>query len=230
MSGSVFEVGGTHGGHYGHPNSVKFDLSNALAVRRNLGSIANFLPDIQKRALYAMARGLPTKVKKDIVGEYNIGVNRVRKDLKATVLPGISGVRLTGYFRGIGLVQFAARPSTRGVTSQIFRNRPRSLDEGAFIVDLIRGAGNELGNRHVVERYGPKVLMTRGRNIGLRKQKLKTLYGPTVAQMLRKGDRPERVADYAVGMVRDEVDRQLRYFIKDLSALPLDTSLGETDA
>jgi hypothetical protein len=54
--------------------------------------------------------------------------------------------------------------------------------------------------------------MTKGRYEGKRRQPLVTHYGATVAQMLAKGRRPERLADFAAGVLGDEIDRLLTSF------------------
>ena len=88
------------------------------------------------------------------------------------------------------------------MSSQILRGK-RSLDEGAFMAPLLGGGVQ------AVERGGEKRVMTRGRYQGKKRQPLYVLYGATAAQMLRKGRRPDRLMDYARGLLRGEVDRQL---------------------
>jgi hypothetical protein len=60
-----------------------------------------------------------------------------------------------------------------------------------------------------VRREGEPRLMTKGRYAGKKRQPLVVEYGPSVAQMLRKGRRPERLVDFARGLLANEVDRQL---------------------
>lgn len=225
MSDSTLTIGRTHGGNYGKKLGVEFDLRDALAVKRNLGAVAKFLPDIQARAIRAMARGITTFAKRDIVKEYNIGANRVGKDLRASVLTGLRGVRLTGYFRGIGLIQFGATAYMAGkpgggVKYRIFRGGVVNQAPGEFIATLLRGK-TDTGNVHVAYRTGEFALMENGRYAGKIREKIAVEYGPTVAQMLRKGDRPERIADAAVGLVQKEIQRQLAYFERSLTA-PVD--------
>lgn len=182
-------------------NVVSLDMQGELAARRELGAIAGRLPQVQERAIGTLRRRLPVEARRDIQAQYNIRASRVRKDLSVRSLP--DGLKLVGHFRGIGLRNFGARQTRRGVTSAIFRGSPRSLDEGAFMAPLLGGGV------HAVQRFGAKRPMTKGRYLGQQRQPLAVLYGPTLAQMLRKGRRPERLADYARNVLRTEVDRLL---------------------
>lgn len=179
------------------------ELQGALAARRNLGVLADRLPWIQKRAIQTLRRRLPVFARRDIQREYNLRAGRVREDLTAAV--STTGLRLIGYWRGVGLRQFGARPTGKGVTAAIFRGR-RKLVAGAFIATLLGG------NEQVVTREGEKRRMKAGRYKGQLKQPLKVHYGATVAQMLEKGRRPERIADFARGVLAAEVERLFKSY------------------
>lgn len=191
--------------------ALGFDLQGALAAQRNLGILAANLPLFQKRAIGTLRRKLLVQARRDIQREpvsYNIDAARVRKDL--AVRDTQQGLKLTGYWRGIGLRNFSAKRTRKGISSVIFRGR-KDQDDGAFFARLLGGGA---GNLHVVERFGPKVEMQAGRYKGKRRQKLQVLYGPTVAQMLAKGRRPERLAEYARGLLGDEIERQIEGYTK----------------
>ena len=188
--------------------ALGFDLQGALAAQRNLGILAANLPLFQKRAIGTLRRRLPVRARRDIQDEYNIGMDRVNKDMAVRDTP--QGLKLTGYWRGIGLRNFSAKRTRKGISSVIFRGR-KDQDDGAFFARLLGGGA---GNLHVVERFGPKVEMQAGRYKGKRRQKLQVLYGPTVAQMLAKGRRPERLAEYARGLLGDEIERQIEGYTK----------------
>ncbi len=181
---------------------VSFDVQGDLAARRELGAFAAQLPKLQERAIGTLRRRLSVEARRDIQREYNLKAARVRKDLSIRSLP--DGLKLVGHFRGIGLRNFGARVVKRGkgVTAAILRGR-RSLYPGAFEAPLIGG------NVHIVSRSGPKRLMTAGRYKGKLRQPLHVEYGATLAQMLRKGRRPERLADFARNILRAEVERLL---------------------
>lgn len=175
-----------------------FELQGALRASRNLGALSGQLPQLQSRAIATLRRRLPVVARRDIQLEYAVKAQRVNQDLVSTTNP--TGIRLTGRFRGIGLTNFAARQTRRGVTATELRGK-RSLRAGAFLARLLGG------NVQAVTRYGAKRVMTQGRYKGKRRQPLAIEYGPTVAQMLRKGRRPERLVDAARGILAAEMQR-----------------------
>lgn len=176
------------------PRGIGFDLSGAMAAQRNLVTLSGALYQIEPKVLTFVQRRLPVEARRDILREYNISAGRVMKDLKVT--PTNSGIRLTGFWRGIGKMQFGARQTREGVTYGVFKGQGRKLAKSAFIMGLKRGQVSK-GNTHVVQRK------TKARF------PIEVLYDPTVAQMLAKGDRPQRLADYAVGLVGQEYTRLL---------------------
>lgn len=173
-------------------------LQGALAASRNLQGLSNQLPWLQRRAIQTLKRRLPVQARRDIQAEYNLRAGRINKDL--SIASTTVAVRVIGHWRGVGLNQFGARQTRRGVTAAIFRGR-RRLFAGAFMAPLLGG------NVQAVERKGDKRLMKAGRYVGKRRQPIAVRYGATVAQMLAKGRRPERLADFAAGVLRDELDR-----------------------
>jgi hypothetical protein len=177
------------------------DLDGALTASRNLAALASRLPELHARAVGTLRRRLPVQARRDIQAEYQIGARRIAQDLQAR--PTEDGVRLVGRFRGIGLRNFGARQTRRGVTAAVFRGK-RSLREHAFL-----GVGVNR-NAQVFRREGPKREMKQGRYAGRRRQPLVAEYGATAAQMLAKGRRPERLMDYARGVLSAEADRLLR--------------------
>lgn len=175
-----------------------FELQGALRASRNLGAISGRLPYIQDRAIGTLRRRLPVIARRDIQQEYSIKAARVRQDLSSREIAG--GIRLTGHWRGIGLSNFGARQTRKGVSAAALRGR-RTLREHAFMATLLGGG------RHAVHREGPKRPMTKGRYIGKRRQPLVVEYGPTLSQMLRKGRRPERLVEAARGVLAAEMQR-----------------------
>ena len=177
------------------------DLDGLLSASRNLSVLASRLPTLHTRAIGTLRRRLPVQARRDIQAEYQIVARRLTQDLQSRTTD--DGVRLVGRFRGIGLRNFAARPTARGVTAAIFRGK-RSLREHAFIR---YGVNN---NEQVFRREGAKRVMQQGRHAGKRRQPLVAEYGATAAQMLAKGRRPERLVDYARGVLAAESERLLR--------------------
>lgn len=199
---------------------LTFEVQEALSVSRNLGVLSRRLPGIQLTAIKTLQRRLPVEARRDIQAEYDVPAARIRKDLAARNTA--AGLKLVGYFRGIGLRNFRARDlrkSGGGVSYAIFSGRRESLPSAFF-------AGLNSGNAQVVQRSGPKRVMTAGRYKGKKREPLVAEYGPSVAQMLRKGRRPERLADYSRGVVRAEIERLIDYYLGGRS--PSATATGAT--
>jgi hypothetical protein len=205
---SALEIGGIHAGGSA-AGGLSFELQGALALSRNLGILARDIGKFEQRAIGTLKRKVGTEARRDIQREYNIKAGRLSKDLRVST-PS-DGIRITGYFRGIGLRNFSARQTKAGVTAGVFKAK-RTLREGAFFAPLLGGVDG--GNKHVVRREGDKRVMTRGRYAGKQRQPIAVQYGPTAAQMLRKQGRPERLADFALGVLGAEMTRQVDGWLK----------------
>lgn len=205
---------------HGRITGVGFDLRGALEVQRDLGLLADRLPWLQERAIRTLGRRLPVEARRDIQAEYNILARRVREHLISRVVGAegsarSGGVRLTGQWkRGIGLANYSARQIRKGVSYSVYRGRRQRI-AGAFMARMLGG------NVHAVERYGPKVKMTKGRYVGQKRQRLEVLYRSTVAQMLAKGRRPERLLDFSRNVLQRDVERQLQSYLRNPSTKDL---------
>ncbi|MEN5208024.1 hypothetical protein ABE493_07860 [Stenotrophomonas terrae] len=186
--------------------SMGFELQGALSASRNLGLLADRLPWVQRRAIQTLRRRLPVEARRDAQAEYNIGLQRFNRDISTRITD--EEIKLVGHFRGIGLRNYAARQTAKGITASVIRGR-RSQYPGAFFAQL------NSGNVQVVSRFGAKRVMTQGRYKGKRRQPIAVEYGATVAQMLAKGRRPERLADFARGVLQREVMRLFDYYDHD---------------
>ncbi len=175
-----------------------FDASSAFTRE------AQRLSDVQKgasqavsRAASTLVRRLPVEARRDIQTEYNLPAGRISQDLSAT--SDGSSVTLTGKARGIGLIEFAGRyggHKTEGATAKVFVGQGTHTYAGTFI------ATGKSGNRQIFSRK-----LVGGRRAG--RLPLRSLYGPNVASMLRKGDREERLADFAQSTLAIEINRLL---------------------
>ncbi|MBH1408997.1 hypothetical protein I5U08_05720 [Stenotrophomonas maltophilia] len=190
--------------------ALAFEMQGALETGRNLTALGNRVPWLQERTIATVRRRVAVEARRDIQREYNIPAARIRRDLSARNTE--NGVRITGHFRGVGLRNFDGRSNTKGVSARVFRGGPRSQQAGAFQATLLGG------NPQFVERYGPKVEMTKGRYKGQRRQRVEVLYGPTVAQMLGKGRRADRLADFARRTARSEMERQIDIYLRNPAA------------
>lgn len=198
-------TGPTFGVASGGRLALNFELQGALEASRAIGVLSRRMPTIQKRAIGTLRRRLPVQARRDIQAEYSVSASRLNKDLSATQTA--SGIRLTGFFRGVGLRNFGSRQTRAGVTAAVLRGK-RTLRAGSFHARLLGGG------EQAVRREGEKRRMTKGNYAGQMRQPLQVEYGPSAAQMLRKGRRPERLVDFARGLLGAEVDRQLAALAK----------------
>jgi hypothetical protein len=169
---------------------ARFDVSAAFDREADhLGAIARESEKAEQRAVGTLARRLPVEARRDIQAEYNLPAARITQGLSVT--RGNGYVELRASKRGIGAINFGARQvgrRTGGVRVEILRGRPDTWPD-AFIAT---GRG---GNRQMFMRSTSKRLP------------IKTVYGPSVAQMLRKPGRAERLAVFAQDILRSEFQR-----------------------
>lgn len=150
---------------------------------------------IVSRTVSTVMRRLPVAARRDIQDEYNIRAGRVSPFLSAR--RGDGYVELVGQKRGIGLINFGGRwggRRTEGAVAKVRKAEGPTVYAGTFIANL-RG-----GNTQIVER-APEARRNKKRF------PLRTLYGPSVAQMLRNAARRERLADLAQELASTEFDR-----------------------
>lgn len=168
------------------------ELEGALQVAATLSTIPSRILKAQKRALGTVRRRLLTQAKRDIGAEYNLTAGRIAKGLNVRNVT--DGIKLIGKSRGINAIQFRATWSRRfkgGARFAIKRGAPRTDRGSAFI------AVGRSNNRLVFERQGKARLPLQG------------VYGPSIGQMLKHGRRPQRLAEFALGILEAEQRRLL---------------------
>lgn len=170
---------------------ARYDVSDAFKREANrLDAIARGTSKAEERAAGTLARRLPVQARRDIQDEYTLTAARVRAGLR--VSRGGGYVELRASARGIGLIEFRGRwrgRKTPGAVAQVFSGEAPYNYGGTFIAE------GRSGNRQIFDRTTAKPLP------------LKTLYGPSLASMLRKPERRERLANFARGLLKTEVDR-----------------------
>lgn len=171
---------------------ARIDLSGVLKAADRYRSIAKNLPQAKQRAIGTLKRRLLTEARRDIQEEYNLPAGRIAQGL--SVSANDDSILLTGKARGIGRINFGGRQPKGGlVTTQVFKQGGRETLPNAFIA---KGLG---GNTQIFQRTTKKRLP------------IETLYGPSVAQMLRKQGRSDRLAEFARKILSNEIDRALKY-------------------
>lgn len=214
-------------GRHASTIGIGFDIRGVGDFGRGMHELLDSrLPWIHQDAMKTVYRAIPVFARRDIQDEYNIRAGRVREHMAVRYIEGQGaargGVRLFGQWkRGIGMMQFPGTRQTRkGVTYSVYRGQRTRADD-AFIVRL------KSGNVHAVEQdvtagktWQRKYVDRQGKRAGPVRQRtrmdypLKVLYRSTVAQMLARGRRPERIAEHATRLMESETRRLLGRYLK----------------
>lgn len=182
--------------------SFAVELTGALDAMQGMQATPSRIVLAQKRALGTVRRRLGTEAKRDIGAEYNLKAGRIAEGLD--VRDTADGIKLIGRSRGVNAIQFGATWSRRmkgGARYSIKRGGDRGGRDGAFI------ATGRSGNRLVFERGGKGAVLNKNGNYP--RLPLAAVYGPSIAQMLKHGRRPERLAEFAVRVLQSEQQRLL---------------------
>lgn len=169
-----------------------FDLSGLRSTIARVAATPKKAEQAISRTKGTLARRIVPEARRDIQTEYPLTATRINKGLYSR--PDAEGVVLVGEGRGIGLIEFGGRHSRRqaGASAQARVDEPRHIYAGTFI------AAGKNGNRQIFQRS--------------RKARLpiEPLYGPTIAAMIRRPGRADRLADFARSLLSAEIERQFR--------------------
>jgi hypothetical protein len=199
-------------------SSFSVELSGALDAARALSDQPNRIALAQRRAIGTVQRRLPTEAKRDIGAEYNLTASRIADGLSSRLKP--DGLSLVGSSRGINAIQFGATWS-RVTGSGLVATSSRKRFTAIRFAGKLRGDA-ALGAKYAIKRgEAPSAhagsFIARGKNgallvferIGKKRLPLQGVYGPSVAQMLKHGRRPERLAEFAIRVLQADLLRQL---------------------
>lgn len=186
---------------------ASIDLSGIRNAKAFIGLQQSKVQTIVKRARATLSRRLLVEARRDIQTEYSLSAARIRSAL--TVRNDGDVIELTASGRGVGLVNY---PNSGGRRRREFKvevkrgEGKRAWDDGSFIGTAL-GGSQQAFVRDPTER--PRK-MERGVNKGKIKQPLARQYGPSVAQMLRRPERLERLGLLGQTILAAEIDRQAR--------------------
>lgn len=208
------------------------ELTGALDAMQSLRQVPARILQMQRRALGTLQRRMGTEAKRDIGAEYNLLASRIAEGLNVRMTA--DGVSVIGKSRGINAIAFGAtwsrvkgsglvatlsrrkftairyRGKLRGDAAlgarfAIKRGKAPEVRAGSFIGTAINGV--PLVFEEDVNRAKQKY--AKGYNAGRTKYPLRSVYGPSVAQMLKHGRRPERLIDFAIRTLQSEQARLL---------------------
>lgn len=172
---------------------VVIDARAVLDAAKRLSEIPARVAVVQRRALGTLRRRWPVIARRDIQTEYALSARRVREGI--SVRTALEGIELVGVARGVGLRNFGTRKSAEGLSYTALRGK-RGFRRQGF---ENRYRGTPIAFERTPISGGKRVPRT----------PIRRLYGPSLAQMLRKGDRPERVGQGGLAVITAEIDRQL---------------------
>ena len=177
---------------------IAIDADAALDAAKRVSDLPAKVLVAQRRALGTLRRRWPVLARRDIQAEYALSATRIRDGL--SVRNTRDGIELVGRIRGIGLLNFAGRGTRAGLRYRIFRNRP-GLEPHGFVRSR-RGQG-------LPKAWEREPLIGSGGHRRVPRYPIEPLFGPSLAQMLRKGDRPARMAQAGLDVITADLDRQL---------------------
>ncbi len=177
---------------------ASIDLSGQVRALQRLRDTPKKAEQAVQRARSTLARRLPVQARRDLQSEYALPATRIAQGL--SVRATAESIELIGAKRGIGLIAFTGRwggLKSAGASAQVFVDESRHIYGGTFIA---RGNG---GNRQIFSRA-----VTGSRRAA--RLPIRTLYGPSVAHMLRRAGRADRLADFARDRLAEEINRLMR--------------------
>ncbi|ALN83062.1 hypothetical protein [Lysobacter antibioticus] len=172
---------------------IFIDANAVLDTAKRVSEIPAKIALSQRRALGTLRRRWPVIARRDIQTEYALSAQRIRAGI--SVRTTREGVELIGVARGVGLMNFSARRVTEGLTYSA-RRGTRGLRRSGF---KTRYRGTPIAYERTPISGDKRVPRT----------PIRRLYGPSLAQMLRKGDRPERMGQAGLDVITAEIDRLL---------------------
>ena len=176
--------------------SVKFDLSGALRVARQLATAPAKIEQARVRATTALARSLIPEATRDIAAEFNLKPARIRKGL--SVLRTGDYVELTGSGAGIGIAQaYGGKQTPQGVVVTIKKGEGQVRFRHAFIASP--GGKAKATGKQAFERQGK----------GAPRMPINRLFSQNIAGMIRDKGRAERLSEYGMKILTAEINRQL---------------------
>ena len=177
--------------------TVSFDLSGLVRAAQAVRGSAKAAQQTVARARATVKRRLPVEARRDIAAEYALPARRIAAGL--SIRDAGDAVELIGAKRGINAIEFGATWSRKnpGARWRVKVGQGVSAQDGSFIA-TVRG-----GNRLVLERA------LRGSRL-VPRLPIQSVYGPSVAQMLRRPGRAERLATFAQTVLAAEIERLLR--------------------
>lgn len=165
---------------------IRADATGIASLSRRLAAVARDVPTVLRQAASSVARASKTEAKREITAIYGLKQSRVDEGLR--VSSSGAEITTTAKARGVTLQQFGGRQTKRGYAATIKRGK-RTVVRGGFTPAKFAGVP--------FKREGKARLP------------IKTLYGPSVAAMLRNREVSERFIVRQSIRARAELTRRI---------------------
>ncbi len=183
---------------------VKVESPDLAEMLRTLQAASKDAPKSFKLAM----NGARNKSKADTATQssaiYNVAEKRVTQDLTVKAVEGYT-YSIVGRKRkrGPSLIAYGAKQNSDGLSVTVIKQRGAKRIPSGFVN---RGLG---GNLLAFVRKGAKRKMKAGRNVGKIRQPIKSLYGPSVADMLTNNAVYNPIKARFVTVVSDELTKRI---------------------
>lgn len=185
-------------------DAIGFNVDTSVITNRTKVNVDK----IRKRVVGTLSRRIKVQARRDIQTEYNLKASTLNDRL--SVSHKFFDVRLKARATGINLIAFGARQNSKGVSYAVKKGGGRKTLAHAFIRSTRSGRGPFVWLRGEAGRAYTSSHPSKNKYLGLHGYPIFQQFGPSVAQMLKHGDRPQRLADYASGIVAAELARLTR--------------------
>jgi hypothetical protein len=182
------------------------DLSGIRSIADLLRGSAAGAEKVVQRARATLSRRLLVEARRDIQTEYALKASRIRDALSLRNSGDVVELKASG--RGVGLINFPNSGGRRGREFRVEIKRgegKRPWDTGTFVAPGLNGALQAW-----VRDTRKKREMEAGRYKGKERQPLLKQWSVSVAQMLRRPDRRDRLSEFAQRILAAEVERLSR--------------------
>lgn len=194
--------------HFATPRGgFTFDISGDLDLADTLTDKVRRIEKVQRRTVGTLRRRLRTEARRDIQREYNLKAADINQRLN--VRRASDGIALVGRASGINLIHFGARQTSKGVSYRVKKSGGRKTLAHAFIRKTRKGAGPFVWMRGAPGSKYTASAPGKNRYLGRHGYPIFQQFGPNVAQMLKHGDRPQRLVTFAQQTIQREIERQL---------------------
>ena len=184
-------------------DAIGFNVDTSVITNRTKVNVDK----IRTRVVGTLSRRIKVQARRDIQTEYNIKASTINDRL--SVSHQFFDVRLKARATGINLIAFSARQTSKGVSYAVKKGQRKTLAH-AFIRSTRSGRGPFVWMRGDAGSKYTSSSPSKNQYNGRHGYPISQQFGPSVAQMLKHGDRPQRLADYASSVVAAELARLTR--------------------